>query len=310
MRMAGWCISRSFGVALVLLGAGAGAAPVAADSSSRDLAAYYDRQMALVAGRAFAWRGNGVLKPVPGPAVQVGVGDDAYYTLSPAGDLLRFSADLRQKTRLKSRIKAFAAGASGVLAIDAGNRLWRLARGDRTAVPIASNVASAAVGDGANYYVSLDGGLFVRGKAHRGQYGDGRLRSTHMFIRTASNVARITAHTGHAILLTRTGAVLGTGGNIYGPVGIHGLGDKADRWSRIMAGARAIATGSTHSFAIRRDGTLMGWGRAYGPKPKAVLRRVRAVAAGTSTVIAFGTDGTLWQWRAGAKPRRKRIPVR
>lgn len=37
------------------------------------------------------------------------------------------------------------------------------------------------------------------------------------------------AHTGHALYLRRDGVVLATGGNRYGPLGAHGLGDKADR---------------------------------------------------------------------------------
>ena len=44
---------------------------------------------------------------------------------------------------------------------------------------------------------------------------------------------------------------MGTGGNRFGPLGAHGLGDKADRWGRVFDGARAIATGSRHSLAIR-----------------------------------------------------------
>jgi len=104
--------------------------------------------------------------------------------------------------------------------------------------------------------------------------------------------------------------VFGTGGNIYGPVGIHGLGDKADRWSPIMTGAIAIATGSTHSFAIRADRVLVGWGRRYGPKPIPVLRDVQAVAAGSRTVIVLKSDNSLWQWQAGGIPRRVKLPAR
>jgi hypothetical protein len=41
----------------------------------------------------------------------------------------------------------------------------------------------------------------------------------------------VRAHIGHALYLylRRDGVVLGTGGNRYGPLGAHGLGDKADR---------------------------------------------------------------------------------
>ena len=166
----------------------------------------------------------------------------------------------------------------------------------------------AAVGDGANYYVTNNGALFVRGKAHRGQYGDGRLTRTREFVQTAMDVAQITAHTGHAILLYKNGDVMGTGGNIYGPVGKHGLGDKADRWSKIMSGAVGIATGSLHSVAIAKDHALFAWGDEYGVEPAAVMKDVTAVAASSSGTIALKTDGTLWQFQRGEKPRQITLP--
>ena len=72
------------------------------------------------------------------------------------------------------------------------------------------------------------------------------------------------AHTGHAlILLMKNGDVMGTGGNIYGPVGRHGLGDKAVQVGPdLVSGARAVLRpGRSHSLAIRRDGTVDGLGR-------------------------------------------------
>jgi alpha-tubulin suppressor-like RCC1 family protein len=146
------------------------------------------------------------------------------------------------------------------------------------------------------------------GSAHRGQYGDGRLEQTDQFVRTASGAAQITAHTGRAILLTKNGDVLGTGGNIYGPVGNYGLGDKAVRWSKIMSDVRAIATGSSHSLAIRKDGTLMAWGNGYGVEAVSVLSEVVAVAAGSRTTIAIKRDDTLWQWGHAKSPKQLRLP--
>ncbi len=228
------------------------------DSSSPLLAAYYDRQMAIINGTTYAWRGDSTPRTIPHRAVQVGVSDDSNYILTPDGTLIRFDNDNFGKPRLlKNKIKHFAAGDSGVLAVDHENVLWWIASGTRNAVKIAENIQFAAVGDGANYYVTKGGELFIKGKAHRGQYGDGRLDPTDMFVRTATDVTYITAHTGHAILLKSNGDVLGTGGNIYGPVGKHGLGDKAIRWSKIVGNAKAIATGSSHTVAILNDNTLV-----------------------------------------------------
>lgn len=277
--------------------------PATADSSSPLLAAYYDRQMAIVDGVAYAWQGNDKPEKVANDAIQVGVGRHAYYVLTRSGELLNIGGGATQPETIMPGVIRFAAGRSGVLAIKSDDTLWWAKQSAREPTRIAAGVAEAAVGDGANYYITRNGSLYVKGKAHRGQYGDGKLTSSRTFIQTASDAAKITAHTGHAIMLTRKGDVMGTGGNIYGPVGRHGLGDKAVRWSRIMSGATAIATGSSHSLAIRQNGTLFAWGSRYGPEPVAVMTRVTAFAAGSSTTIALTRDGILWQWDRGEKPR-------
>lgn len=274
-----------------------------ADSSSPLLAAYYDRQMAIVNGVAYGWQGDGKPEQIATQAEQVGVGRDTFYVLSRSGALLRYQDRLEQPRLLMRNVAKFEAGRTGVLAIKSDGVVWWIDNTLKDPITIANNVDDAAVGDGANYYVTKQGELFVKGKAHRGQYGDGKLKSTDKFIKTASNVTKITAHTGHAILLNKNGDVLGTGGNIYGPVGKHGLGDKAIQWSKIMSSARAIATGSSHSVAIDHNNTLFAWGSEYGVEPVPIMKGVKAVAAGSSTTIALTQDGRLWQWARGEKPQ-------
>ena len=284
--------------------------PAAADSSSPLLAAYYDRQMAIVNDTVYAWKGNARPQQIPFKAVQVGVGRNTYFLLTQDGVLLGFRDNFRKPLTLMTNVARFAAGQRGVLAIKTDATLWWIKGLSQDQHKIADGVAAAAVGDGANYYITNAGALFVMGKAHRGQYGDGRLKTTKHFVQTASDVAQITAHTGHAILRLRNGDVMGTGGNIYGPVGKHGLGDKAVRWSTIVSGARAVATGSSHSLAILQDGTLMAWGREYGPEPARVMTGVAAVAAGSSTTIVLKQDGSLWQWDQGETTPRPLISGR
>ena len=294
------CTATGFLAAVLTV---APAIPVSADSSSPLLAAFYDRQMAIVDGVAYGWPGNSKPKMMAQRATQVGVGRSTYYVLNDDGELLGFRGGADQPETVMTGVTRFAAGRSGVLAIKPDGTLWWIDNASKEPVRIAHDVVEAAVGDGANYYITRVGGLYVRGKAHRGQYGDGKLTSSRTFVQTASRAAKITAHTGHAIMLTQDGDVMGTGGNIYGPVGRHGLGDKAIRWSRITSQASAIATGSSHSFAIRQDGSLLAWGSEYGPEPSAIMTGVTAVAAGSSTSIALTQDGRLWQWNRGEKPR-------
>lgn len=275
-----------------------------ADSSSPLLAAYYDRQMAIVDGTVYTWSGNTALTKLSFKAAQVGVGRNTQYVLSTEGVLLGFRNNPQRSVRLMSGVAKFYAGQDGVLAIKKDETLWWITGFNGNPRKIAPDVATAAVGDGTSYYITNSGALFVNGRANRGQYGDGRLKTTQQFVQTASETVQISAHTGHAILLKKNGDVMGTGGNIFGPVGKFGLGDKAVRWSRIMSGARAIATGASHSVAIRTDGTLMAWGSEYGPEPVPVMSGVIAVAAGSSTTIALKKDLTLWQWDRGEKPRQ------
>ena len=198
----------------------------------------------------------------------------------------------------------FAAGHSGWFAADAAAVLWYGSGAPPAPQRVAEGVIAGCIGDSADYFIRSDGRLFAKGLAHRGQYGDGLLTPTPGFVATASDAVAVRAHTGHAIYLRRDGVVLGTGGNRYGPLSHHGLGDKADRWGPIFDGARAIATGSRHSLAVRGDGSLWAWGEGFGIEPRRLHEGVQAVAAGDTATLALGADGSLWQWEVGGAPRR------
>lgn len=288
----------------VILGTGQ---PCLADSSGRDLASYYDRHMAIIGGAAFGWTGSHQPRRMLGEVAQVGVTRDSFLALRTNGVLVRWTHDASAASPVMSGITSFASGQTGVFAIDAARVLWHVASG---AAPqkIAEHVSAASIGDGADYYITVDGSLFVKGHAHRGQYGDGRLTPTAGFVKTAGGAVDVKAHTGHALYLARNGDVLGTGGNIYGPLSTHGLGDKATHWGRIFTDARAVATGASHSAAIRRDNTLWVWGAGFGTTPIRILDNVRTVAAGSGASIALTADGALWQWEAGSPPRRLHPP--
>lgn len=278
--------------------------PIAqADSSHPSLTSYYERHMVLVDGVAYGWTGRGEPRAMTASVLQVGVSKDAYFVLRADGVLVTGSDLARAETVLMRGVASFAAGASGWFVIDKSHVLWH-GVGLGKPVRVAENVVAASIGDSADYYVTTGGALFVKGLAHRGQYGDGRLATTSHFIETAQGAVAVKSHTGHAIHLRRDGVVLGTGGNRFGPLSAHGLGDKADRWEPIFDGAVAIATGSRHSLAIRADGSLWAWGGGFAIQPAKLMDRVVAVAAGDSATLALGVDGVLWQWDGGGAPRR------
>ncbi len=285
---------------------------VIADSSTPRLASYYDRNLVICAGDAFEWSGGRAPVVAMRGIAQVGVGKNTSYALDKQGQLHAWNDDPRKATLVLDAVKRFSAGDSGVLAIRTDDSLWNMEaasgwfgnRPNASAVRVASGVKDASVGDGTNYYVALDGDLYAKGNADRGQYGDGRLAPTHDWTRVASGVAEIRSHTGHAILRNLRGEVQGTGGNIYGPVGKTGLGEKATRWTIIVEKANAIATGASHSLAIGTDQSLWIWGRNENPEPRKVLEGVIGAAAGSDGSIALSVDGTLWQWKSGTQPRK------
>jgi len=260
--------------------------------------------MALLDGVAYGWTGRGQPVRLRAGFRQVGVSQEASFALQDDGRLISWGSAPETASLLMPGVGAFASGQSGWFAIDHAQGLWH--GGGKLPAPrrIAEGVTNACIGDSADYYIRRDGTLWVKGLAHRGQYGDGRLTATTDFVNTAGDAVAVKAHTGHALYLSRGGMVMGTGGNRYGPLGAHGLGDKADRWGRVFDGARAIATGSRHSVAIRTDSTLWAWGDGFGIEPRRLLEGVVAVAAGNTATIALHADGRLLQWDGGAGPRR------
>jgi hypothetical protein len=284
-------------------------APIAdADSSSPQLASYYDRHMALQGDVAFGWVGRGEPRRLRAGVVQVGVDKDGFLALLSDGTLIRWTDRPEAASTLMRGVARFAAGASGWFAIDRAAVLWHGGGNASTPKKVADDVVEACIGDSADYYITRDGTLYAHGLAHRGQYGDGKLTTTPGFVATAREASAVKAHTGHALHLRRDGKVMGTGGNRFGPLSTHGLGDKADRWGPLFEGAVAIATGSRHSLAIRADASLWAWGEGFAIEPARIMERVRAVAAGDTATIAIGDDGALWQWDGGGKPRRLAWP--
>jgi hypothetical protein len=279
-----------------------------ADSSSPSLASFYDRHMALQGDVAYGWVGRGQPARMMAGVVQLGVSDKAFFALLADGSLQTWTDQPTRATTLMRGVKRFAAGASGWFAIDTAGALWHSV-GGAAAQRIAEDVIEVCIGDSADYYIRQGGALYAKGLAHRGQYGDGKLTATTEFVVTARDAVAVRAHTGHGIYLRRDGTVMGTGGNRFGPLSSHGLGDKADSWGAIFQGAVAIATGSRHSLAIRADGSLWAWGAGFAIEPAKLAGNVTDVAAGDTVTLARTRDGTLWQWDVGNSQAPRRLSL-
>ncbi|MNI26014.1 hypothetical protein D3C73_796960 [compost metagenome] len=269
-----------------------------------EVASYYNRHLAIKDGTVYGWTDDGQPQVMMDNAVQVGVGDTTSFALLKDGQLIAWNEDPQAVVLIAKEVVSFSAGRTGVFAIMQDGRLWRFETPGKSGKEIAKDVVFTSIGDGTDYYITKQGDVFAHGLAHRGQYGDGRLESTKEFVQVAIDAVQVRAHTGHVILLKRNGDVQGTGGNIYGPLSTHGLGDKAIKWGDIFTGASLIATGSSHSVAVKEDGALWIWGAKEGVQPRQVMEQVIAVAAGKDVTLAKTKDGGIWFWQTSMKPRK------
>ncbi|MDW5442060.1 hypothetical protein [Polaromonas sp. SM01] len=270
------------------------------------LAGYYEHKLALIDGRVFEWQGSRRPRLVLEGASHVAVGKSRGYAIDMQQNALAWTLGSArvEPEPLLDKVALLSAGDSGLLAIRCDGSLWQRRTGAGEWTRSADAAIHAWVGDGADYYIAPNGQVYARGLAHRGQYGDGKLAQAPGWTAVAAQGGRVVGHTGHALYLRRDGAVLGTGGNIYGPLASHGHGDKAARWGVIFEGATAIATGSRHSLALRPDGSLWIWGAQEGLQPRQVMQRVAEVAAGLEDTLAIDVDGRLWNWALGERPLR------
>lgn len=287
----------------------AGCHPAARQAIQRRtlVAAYYELKLALVGARVIEWSDARAPHEVLRGAVQVAVSASHGFAVDAQARLLTWRAGEAQIDVLLDSVVWVAAGDSGILAIRCDGSLWhgRIGGGWKRE---AAEVVHAWVGDGADYYVRADGALFVRGLAHRGQYGNGALKESPGWTQVASDAVAVVAHTGHALYLRQDGAVLGTGGNRFGPLGSHGFGDKADRWGVIFTDAVSLATGSRHSLAIRGDGSVWTWGDAAGLQPRRVLENAIAAAGAMHESVVLTRDASVWVFAPGKVPARLALP--
>ena len=261
--------------------------------------------MALIDGVAYAWRGQGQPVRQRGGVRQVGVSRGPALRCSTMAGCCA-GATTRSARTLDAGRGAICRRRIGLVR----DRCLApaLARGGTTPQRVAADVVAACIGDGADYHVRQDGTLWVKGLAHRGQYGDGRLSGSTDFIRTADAAVAVKAHTGHAHLFAprRRGA-----GHRRQPLRPAGCA-RPGRQGRPLGRDLRRRTQHRHRLApfggIRHDGSLWAWGEGFGIEPRQLLGGVLATAAGDTATLALAADGALWQWDGGSGPRRLQLP--
>ncbi|WP_078876059.1 hypothetical protein [Streptomyces sp. 769] len=171
-----------------------------------------------------------------------------------------------------------AAGGAHALAISKG-RVWAWGdngdgqlgnnrTGDDSSVPVRvpSVFMARQVAAGCDFSLALmeDGTVWSWGSGARGQLGTGERKSQSVpqEVKGLEHIAEIAAGCHHGVARTEDGAVWTWGDNLKGQLG-DGTGKGSSdepvkaRWLRDI---RKITAGADHSFAIRNDDTVYGWG--------------------------------------------------
>jgi alpha-tubulin suppressor-like RCC1 family protein len=254
---------------------------------------------------------------------------------SPDGPILLTPA---QVTGL-SDVVAVVAGYGHSLALKSDGTVWAWGfnghgqLGDGTtetrAAPIQvsglGGVVKIAAGDAHSVAVKGDGTVWAWGSNVGGQLGDGTTtdRPTPLQVSGLSGIAGIAAGRYHTLAVNQDGTVWAWGDDQFGQLGdagevLPGPLDAPLGPVQVggLAGVTKIAAGSTHSLAMKSDGTLWAWGdNTYGQLGDGQIRGadwpdrstpvkvsgpagVAAITGGYGVSLAVTADGSVWMWGA------------
>lgn len=174
-------------------------------------------------------------------------------------------------------IKAIACGAEHSFLLTETGELWAtgrnhvgqlgLAGGDRTAfekVTVSKTFKQVVCGDSYTVAVTTDGELWGTGKNNVGQLGMAHYNDVAVFTKSFTapvSVSMAACGNAHTLCLTTTGQLWGTGGNLYGPLGVSGNQNKIV-YSQAVAPSniKNIACGYEHSLLLTETGEVWGTG--------------------------------------------------
>ena len=182
-------------------------------------------------------------------------------------------------------------------------------------VQIRSLTNITKIGSGLEYAVALkeNGTVWAWGSNNRGQLGDGtttnRLEATQ--VRNLINIVEIAVGQGHSLALGENGTVWAWGNNMHGQLGDRGTSAMRSIPIQVqnLTNVVAVSAGSSHSVALKEDGTVWAWGINLNgqlgdgtsinrnlPVQVQNIDNVIDIRAGLSHTIALKEDGTVWAW--------------
>ncbi len=126
-----------------------------------------------------------------------------------------------------------------------------------------------------------------------------------------ADAVAISAGWNHCLALRKDGTVFGWGQNHEGCAigrnpGDHAAGEVVVA-GEVLSNITAVAAGTTHSLALRQDGTIVGWGdnQAGESTPPAGLTNAVAISAGAADSLALKADGTVVCWGMNDRAQAK-----
>ena len=190
-------------------------------------------------------------------------------------------------------------------------------------VKIMDNVVSVSAGYEHTMAITEDGSLWAWGSNLYGQLGDGSDMPQARPVKVMDNVAMVSAGDRRTMAVKTDGSLWAWGDNTDGDLGNGEYSLSGDMGSlieplpiKIMDDVKSVSTSSTHTLAVKTDGTLVAWGTNFygelgngfwgnewdnhaGPfqtVPMKIMDDVAAVSTYGSTSMAIKTDGSLWAW--------------
>lgn len=206
-------------------------------------------------------------------------GDNSYGQL---GDGTKTYRDIPTKVSSLDGVKDIAVGGDHTVAVKMDGTVYTWGRNDSkqlgretlanggTPVKLSnlSGVISVAAGRWHTAAITESGQLYMWGNNTYGQVGNGSVSMTApLSLTNMKETQSVAAGENHSIILDKRGNLYATGGNSYGQLGLGSKFQMEIAVSQIadMSDVQAIAAGAFHTVALKKDGTVYGWGwNAYG----------------------------------------------